>query len=242
MLAGLLAVASLAVTPVRIVVEGVIPAGKQAPVGVSLRQAALRQGLGKAVEQLGRDLIEADREEPAPDDLDVLAILGGKPSDYVVRYRVLAEHGERAAQVLTDPAVSVEYALEVEAQIDVDRVAQGLRSGGWLTTVPGEVPSQTHRVVIETAEWGAYTAFLELLRERGEARLVVPERFEAGRIELHVEAPGRPGQLLDRLLEGPPGPLELIPLAADEADLHLRIELRSVAKANAPRGPEDLGN
>ncbi|MBW2241652.1 MAG: hypothetical protein JRH01_06660 [Deltaproteobacteria bacterium] len=233
-LVGMLAIAALAVTPVRIVVEGVSPAGGHAPAGVSLRQAALRHGLGEAVTQLGRDLVAADRGGPAPADLDVLGALGGKPSDFIVRYRVLAERGERAAQVLTDPEISLEYALEIEAQIDVDRVAQGLRSAGWLTTVPGEIPSQDHRVLIETTDWSAYEAFLELLRERGEARLAVPERFEAGRVVLRVEAPGRPRELLDRLLAGPPGVLELIPLPAEEADLHLRIELHAPAKSAEP--------
>ncbi|MCP5059489.1 MAG: hypothetical protein GY937_22530 [bacterium] len=233
-LAGMLAVAALAVTPARVVVEGVSPAGKQAPAGVSLRQAALRNGLGAAVARLGRDLVEADRGGPAPADLDVLGALGGKPSDYIVRYRVLAESGERAARVLTDPQISLEYALEIEAQIDVDRVAQGLRSAGWLTTVPGEIPSQAHRVLIETRDWSAYEAFLELLREQGEARLAVPERFEAGRVLLQVEAPGRPRELMDRLMAGPRGALQLIPLPADEEDLHFRIELHAPARGATP--------
>lgn len=241
-LAGLLAATSLAVAPARVVVEGVSPAGDQAPVGISLRQAALRQGLGEAVSQLGRDLVEADRGQPAPDDLDVLAVLGGKPSDYIVRYRVLAEHGEREAEVLTDPAISVEYALEIEAQIDVDRVAQGLWSAGWLTAAPGEIPSQTHRVVVQTSDWAAYTAFVELLRERGEARLVVPQHFEAGRIALRVEAPGRSAQLLDRLMAGPQGNLEMTSTMADDGAIHLRIRLRSTAVGGAPQGTEAFGN
>lgn len=241
-LAGWLAVAAFAVTPVRIVVEGVSPAGDQAPAGVPLRQAALRNGLGAAVAQLGRDLVAADRGGSAPEDLDVLGALGGKPSDYIVRYRVLAERGERAARVLTDPEISLEYALEIEAQIDVDRVAQGLRSAGWLATLPGEIPSQAHRVLIETTDWKAYEAFLALLRERGEARLAVPERFEAGLVLLQVEAPGRPRQLMDRLLAGPRGALELTPLPAGEADLHFRIELPATAVGSPPGGTADQEN
>ncbi|MCP3987349.1 MAG: hypothetical protein GY723_23425 [bacterium] len=239
---GWLAAAAMAVTPVRVVVEGACPAGDHAPAGISLRQAALRHGLGQAVIQLGRELVEADRDGPAPADLDVLEVLGGQPSDFIVRYRVLAERGERAAQLLMDPEISLEYALEIEAQIDVDRVAQGLRDAGLLASLPGEIPSQAHRVVVETSDWRAYEAFLELLRERGEARLAVPERFQAGRVALQVEAPGRPRQLLDRLLAGPPGEIELIPLPAVEADIRLRIELRARPEGTAPPGADDPGN
>ncbi len=232
----LIAGAAPAVAPARLVVEGVSPAGDQAPAGRSPRQAALRQGIGEAVRQVGEDLVAADRGA-VPQDLDVLAALGGAPADYAVRYRVLTEHGERAARVLRDPAVSVEYAVEIEVQVDVDRVARGLRSAGWIRTVPGQIPSHAHRVIVETTDWAAYAAFVDQLRRRGEARLAVPERFEAGRVVLRVEAPGRPGQLLDRLAGDPEGRLELIPLSQGPGELRVRVRLLAPAAASGAGGP-----
>jgi len=234
---GLLAAGALAVTPAKLVVEGVVPAGDRAPTGVSLRQAALRQGLARAVAQVGRELVEADRRGPAPPELDVLAALGGAPADYTVRYRVRVDHGERTAEVLTDPGVTTEYALEIEVQVDVQRVARGLASAGWLSTLPDEVPSTAHRVVVETSDWGAYAAFVEQLRGPGEARLAVPERFEAGRVLLRVEAPGRPDQLLDRLTSDPESPLEVIRLPGDESELRVQVRLRAAPASLAPREP-----
>lgn len=213
--------------PSRVVVEGVAPLPAQ---GVGLRTTALRNGLDAAISQVGLDLIRAGGRS-APGDLDVLELLGGEPTDYALRYRVLADRGERRAP---DGAGrdAREYALEIEVHVDVDRVAAGLRAAGWLETVPGQLPAESHRVIVETSDWGAYAAFLAVLREAGGARSAVPEAFQAGAATLRVEAPGRTSELLDRLMRGPSPGLVIVPIPSPDAELRVQVRREPPAEAS----------
>lgn len=228
-----------AVPPSRIVVEGVAPAGEEAAAGVPVRSTALHAALRAAIVQAAYDLILADGGDPG--ELDVLALLGGKATDYTQRYRVLADHGERRS-AQPAPAGAREYVLEVAVHVDVDRVAMGLHSAGWLQSLPGELPTQMHQVIVETRDWGAYEAFLTLLREQGGARSAVPERFEAGRVILKVEAPGRSSELLDRLLAARPDDLQLVPLPGEGGALRVQVVRTKVDEAASPEGSRAAGD
>ena len=221
-----------AVPPSRIVVEGVARVG-EAAARVPVRSAALHAALRAAIVQAAYDLILAEGGDPGA--LDVLALLGGKATDYTQRYRVLADLGERRSAPPA-PKGALEYVLEVAVHVDVDRVAEGLHSAGWLQNLPGQLPTQEHQVVVETRDWAAYEAFLTLLREQGGARSAVPQRFEAGRVVLKVEAPGRSSELLDRLLAARQENLRLVPLASEGGALRVQVARNEVDEEASPEG------
>lgn len=223
----LLAAPSLALAPARVVVEGVATVGSS---NGPLRTAALRDGLRRAVVQVAQDLVRAEGGRLPADR--VLGSLEGEPRDYAVRYRVLQDRGER-------PSTSsgpLEYALDVEVYVDVDRVARSLQTAGRLAALPGELPASAHRMIVETDDWAAYRAFLGVLEQAGEARRVVPETFEDGRVLLLVEAPGRASELLDRVVRhGQPG-LDVLPVGSRDDELRVRV-----SRTRTPAGSR-LGN
>ncbi|MAE96227.1 MAG: hypothetical protein CL910_16365 [Deltaproteobacteria bacterium] len=233
------ALPAAALPPARVVVEGVAPAGEHAVAGVPVRSAALRAGLRAAIAQTALDLIAAEGGQPG--DLDVLALLGGKATDYTQRYRVLADLGERLAPAPA-PEGAFEYALQVEVHVDVDRIAAGLQSAGWLQSLPGELPTQGHRILVETRDWGAYEAFLALLRDGAGARSALPESFESGRVALRVEAPGRSAELLDRLLAVRQETLRLIPLPSEGDVLRIQVARTGGEEPASPEGAQATGD
>ncbi len=224
---ALAAAPASAIAPARVVVEGVATVGSSAG---PLRTAALRDGLRRAVVRIAQDLVRAEGGRLPADQ--VLGSLEGEPRDYAVRYRVLQDRGERPSA----GSGPLEYALDVEVFVDVDRVARSLQAAGRLAALPGELPASAHRMLVETDDWAAYQAFLGVLEGVGEARRVVPETFEDGRVELLVEAPGRASDLLDRVVRhGEPG---LDVLAVGSRDDELRVRVR---RTRSPAGSR-LGN
>ncbi len=221
-LVGALSGAAGALPPARVELEGVAPLPTE---GLPLRTAALRDGLARAVERVARDLVAGAGRDLG--ETDVGALLGGDARDYARRYRVVADLGERestAADGSNDgpKGRSLEYALALEVYVDVDRVAEALRAAGWLEALPGQLPTEAHEVVVEAEDWGAYTAFLRLLRERGGARSAVPEVFSAATVRLRVEAPGRAEELLDRLTAAPSDGLRVEALEPIGRAIHVR--------------------
>ncbi len=210
--------AAWALAPVRVVVEGQAAADTA---GASGRTAALEDGLSRAVEKVAFDLIESDGGNP--DGLVALEVLGGKSTDYAVRYRVLADRGVSTA--------SGAYTLEIEAHVDVDRVALGLQAAGLLKTLPGELPTRAFRVIVETRDWAAYSGFVKAVKEHGGARSAIPESFSEGRAVLRVESPGQPDELLRRLLRARIEPLRVDALSSEGGDIRVQVAWQPTEEA-----------
>ena len=71
-------------------------------------------------------------EAAADPDLDLGQLLGGKPREFTVGYKVLEDRGERRALLLADPEISTEYVLLVEVFVDVTRIESALDAAGLL--------------------------------------------------------------------------------------------------------------
>jgi len=206
----------------RLEVVGVVPAGADAPPGPPPRQAALGAALAQGVERVARGLLSDD--DAANPDLDLGQLLGGKPREFTVGYKVLEDRGERRALLLADPEISTEYVLLVEVFVDVTRIESALDAAGLLLSAPVKGAGREIRVVVESLpSYGAYLALRKHLIERGGATSVVPAVFESGRVELRVDARLEPPELMDRLVAPPPEGLRVEPLFADGDSMRIRV-------------------
>lgn len=219
----MLLVASQAPAEVRrLEVVGVVPAGADARSGVPVRQAALDAALAQAVQRVARELLSHDAAEDP--DLDLGQVLGGKPRDFTVGYKVLEDRGERRALLLADPEISTEYVLLAEVFVDVTRIESALDAAGLLLASPAAGAGRELRVVVE--DLPSYRAYLGLRRhlmERGGATSVIPAVFESGRVELRVESRLVPPELMERLVAPPPEGFRVEPVSADGQSMRIRI-------------------
>jgi len=215
----------------RLEVVGVVPAGADARPGVPAQEAALGAALAEGVERVARELLS---EEAAADpDLDLGRVLGGKPREFTVGYKVLEDRGERRALLLPDPEISTEYVLLVEVFVDVARVESALDAAGLLLRAPLEGRGRELRVAVETPSYRAYQALRKHLIEQRGVTSVTPVLFEGSRrVDLRVVAEASASDLLDRLVRSPPEGLRVVPLFADDDSMRIRI-------AELPGSPGD---
>jgi len=208
----------------RLQVVGVAPLSPAAGSGSSPRRAAVEAALAEALETVAVELAGGQplgRGEPGGPGRWVDQ-LGGDPSRFILRYRVLEDFGERPAPLGSSAA----YTVRIEVHVDGTRVAAGLRALGVAVISADEAPAERFRLELrELPSWAAYAALRRHLVERAGARLVVPETFEAGLAVLRVEAPGGAAALLDRLRAAPPEGLVVEPLAVDAGALALRVRV-----------------
>jgi hypothetical protein len=198
----------------RLEVVGVVPAGADARPGVPARQAALGAALTQAVERVARELLSYDAA--ADPGLDLGQLLGGKPQDFTVGYKVLEDRGERRALLLGDPEISTEYVLLVEVFVDVTRIGGALEAAGLLLAAPVGGTGQELWLVVESLpSYRAYLALRRHLIEQAGATSVIPAVFAEGRVELRVTARLEPPELMDRLVTPPPEGLRVEPVFAD---------------------------
>lgn len=213
----------------RVEAVGAVPVGEGA--GSSLRQAALQAALGDAALQTARALVEGEAGKPPPEDL--ATVLGAKPEDYAVSYRVVEDRGEQPALLTGQDPSAREYVLLVEVQVDVGRLRDRLRERGRLAGAPA-VPAGPTRLRLEVLDLPsarAYTAIRDALEAAGGT--VVPVELEPRRALLDVS--GLPtAQAVERLRVAPlPPELWIEPLPPEGPDSPARVRVR----VGSPPGP-----
>jgi hypothetical protein len=106
---------------------------------------------------------------------------------------MIEDRGVGPRNVLTDPAVKTEYAVRIEAQVDLTRVKSHLAAAGLLpkseTQTPVATPALHHlTLVLESVpSFQAYAAVRSALVERAGAKSALPREFTRGRAVLDVE-------------------------------------------------------
>jgi hypothetical protein len=204
----------------RVEAVGAVPAGADAPKGVPIRRAALQAALREAVFGVGAELAGGldSYTEPLLSEA-----LGKDPSDFVVRYRIKEDRGERRPLLIHEPGVTSEYVVLAEADVDVGRVRQQLAAVG---LIQRERPSQGHHVLVvleDLISYPALAALEEQLRADPKVASVLPMEFVQGQAWLAVETSRSAAELLQRISRRPPEGVEIVPLGADEGRVHLRL-------------------
>jgi len=219
---------------------GVVPlkagAGPQGPP----RDAAERHALVSAVRRVAQE--ELPNFDPDRDTASLDAALGDKPLDYVTRYRILEDRGERPALFSSEPGVEIEYVVVMEVEVEANRVRERLRSSG-LMAAP-RVGPRRHRVrlVIEdVGTWASYRAVRTLLEDLG-VQSAVPVEMQRGRAVLVVHSQRSPDGLMAALVRAAPPNLRLVPLGSDAETLRLRASfLRPPAAAGDDSSSDSSG-
>lgn len=207
----------------RLEVTGAAPAGADAPAGTSARQAALRNALDEGVLRVAYELLgPAAAETP-----DLPQRLGDGASQYAVRYRILADRGERRALLVADPEVAVEHVIEAEVHVDVDRVRAWLESEGLLVRGPA-APARRYAVAIDgPVPYPVYRTFLDALEQEGRVRSAQTVSLSRGLVELSVESEVPPDELAASL--GSRLPTMGVGLETESVDeTSLRVRLHAV--------------
>ena len=214
---------------------GVIPLDTEAPPQRAPRDLALRAALFDAVWRVALEHLPGmDRTET---DSVLTGALGNEPRDYINRFRILEDRGERPALFIEDPEVENEYVVLVEVRVDADRVRERLADAGLLVAPSGEGGRVRLRVVIEDLEsYRAYAALRRTLLEDLLVRSALPVMMEHRRIVLEVEADRGAAQLRDELLRAAPEGLRITPLRNDDQTLVLRVQLTAETRGETRRG------
>ena len=104
----------------RLEVVGAVASDGPTPGDVPVREAALQAALTDGVRRVARQLLAEEGGSSSP--LPLADVLGGEPTAFAQRYRILEDRGERRALLVNTPGVSREYVVLVEVHVDVDRV------------------------------------------------------------------------------------------------------------------------
>jgi hypothetical protein len=199
---------------------GAVPAGTHAPKGLPIQQAAIEAGLREAVRRVALDLLGGRAAEAEP-RLD--ATLGPNIYEYVSRFQLLEDRGERRPLLLHDPKLTSEYVVLVSVQVDADRVGDRLTRAGLLASDGAPATGRVFFVLEDLDSWRSVEALVERLRAEPGVRSVVPEEFSRGRARLAVEATHTPDAIVKRLRAQPPEGFQVVPLRQDTEGVHLRL-------------------
>ena len=215
---------------------GAYPLSAGAKRSGSARDTAVKLALQEAVVQVAIDLVTGVKRGEATDFLP--DVLGDDPLDYISRYRIIEDRGERPTQYSQNPKVEFEYVVLVESHIDSARVRSRLEKAGLLMT-RARAPAQQLLVIIDgNSDFDAYEALRRALIDRVRVKSAVPVEMERGRIVLAVETSRSARQLLENLLRSAPPGLHVTPVGGSQArSLTLRIELEELPEDPGPNEP-----
>ena len=217
----------------RVEVVAAVPAGDEALPGPPPRQQVVVRGIEEAV----RDVVLAYLSVPLDDEADPLETIGGRPRDFVLRYRVLERIGERPTLSLIDEPEppALEYAARIEVHVDTPRLTAALAAAGlWL---PAEVETGSGTYWIEAPlHWSAWAAFRQALLAAGADR-VVPEEVSAEGMLVRVDGGrGDPASIVARVSAEPPEGLEV---EGPELGEPPRLRIRKIAPETGDAAPLD---
>lgn len=204
----------------RVEAVGAVPAGGRAPDGIPIQQAAIEAGLREAVERVALDLLGSHAAAAEP---RLERTLGPNPYEYVSRFQLLEDRGERRPLLLHDPEVKSEYVVLVTVQVDADRVRTALARAGLLAAEGGPAPGRVFWVVEDLRSYRSLAALEKRLRSDPGVKSVVPEEFARRRARLAVETTEPSEAILERLVAQPPEGFEVVPLRQDADGVHLRV-------------------
>lgn len=202
----------------------------------SARDTAVKLALDEAVLRVAMDLVTGVKRAEAAGFLP--DVLGDDPLDYISRYRIIEDRGERPATYTDDPKIEFEYVVLVESHIDSARIRSRLGKAGLLMQRTRSAGKQVLVVVDRPDDFAAYEALRVALVERLRVKSAVPIEMERDRIVLAVETSRSARQLLDNLLRNAPPELVVTPVGTQNDVLTLRIQLEELPE---PSGPDALG-
>ncbi len=197
--------------------EGEIPADLGPEARGPAPKRALRAAIAEAVAQATRDFVE--QEDPYLDPEAAVEALGDRLA-YAARYRVIQDLG----RVATPPgsATELEYALIIEAQVDMDRVRRSLAEADLLLF--GAPPPPTEQQVLLLEGDFSYASFVRIRSALGELGAEIgSQAFQRGQVRLAVDAPRPPRELL-AALRGRVGPGLWLDAAGEDAEgFHVKV-------------------
>ena len=245
----------------RVEAVGTAPVRPGTQVG-ALRDAARDAALQEAVRRVARDQLDPARAGSvaaagagaapaagarAPLDAEsrlnaaLDAALGTRPLDYLSRFRILEDRGQRAALFSEEAGVEAEYVVVVEALVDAERVLARLQRQG--LPVLAESPNEVRRLrveLIDLDDYRALAAFQQTLSERLRITGAVPVEMQRGRAVLEVPAQRDAAWLLSQLKQAAGPELSIESVASDAEHLVLRLSLQAPAQPEkaAPARPD----
>jgi hypothetical protein len=214
---------------------GAYPLTQDAQRSGSARDTAVKLALDEAVIQVAMDLVTGLKRDEAADFLP--DVLGDDPLDYISRFRIIEDRGERPTQYSQDPKVEFEYVVLVESHLDSARIKRRLEKAG-LLMASARGPARQLLVVIDgNDDFDAYEVLRRALVDRLRVKSAVPVEMERGRIVLAVETSRSSRQLLENLLRNAPPELLVTPVDAQAGLLKLRIELQALPEGDGESLP-----
>ncbi len=213
--------------------DGEVPQGLGPEAKEPAPRRALRAAITEAVAQATRDFVE--REDPYLDPEAAVEALGdGLP--YAARYRVIEDLGRVAAP--PEAETELEYALVIEAQVDLDRIRRRLAEAGLLLFGADPLP-KTEQVLVLEGDF-SYASYAEIRDALGDLGAEIgPHSFERGRVRLDLDAPRSPQELVAALRSRLGPGLYLDPIGEEAGGLRVkvveRIEPASDEEAEEPR-------
>jgi len=224
----------------RVEAEGAVAvaAAPGSPNVAGLRRQAVQAALANAALATGLELAGLPADDPAA-RARVGAALGSGATGFVVSYRVLEDRGVEPRQVLDDPAVVQEYAVRVEAQVDLARLRGRLVDGGLIGAQAAAPAAGTLRLVlVDLPSYAVLQQVRAALVQGAGATSALPVEFRRREATLEV-ATDRPAPELLAALQAALAPgigLEALPGAADEP---LRVRVLSGGAAAPAKASGD---
>lgn len=152
-------------------------------------------------------------------------VLGRQMVPYTTRFRVIEDRGLRPVLFSDDPAVTEEYVVIVEVQVDVGRVRTRLIEAGMLD--PRHVAAHANEVLLEVdglLHYPAFVAFRDFLDEGLGAQMVVPVEMSSGRTVFDVAAEVSALEFLEALLASAPPQFRISPRHTSGGRIHVAVD------------------